>query len=140
MVNSYVADGSVNIAYRHFVVVGEESALAAEAAECAGEQSAFFEYHDLLFDRQGPENAGYLSLARLGSFASELGLDSDEFSSCLNSRRHKKMVEDSTSEGLSYGVRGTPTVFVNGRRVQNAMQPGQLLGAIALALEGIRDK
>jgi len=121
------------VAYRHFIVVGEESTRAAEASECAAEQGEFKQYHDILFERQGPENSGYLSEDRLISFGSQIGLDRTQFETCLTSRKYKKLVEDTSEAALSFGVGGTPTVFVNGRRVQNPLDAGQILGAIALA-------
>ncbi|RME42104.1 MAG: DsbA family protein, partial [Chloroflexi bacterium] len=50
--------GVVRFGYQHFAFLGTESEWAAEASECAGEQNAFWEYHDLLFERWGGENQG----------------------------------------------------------------------------------
>jgi protein-disulfide isomerase len=112
------------------VVVGPESSLAAEAAECAAEQGQFFPYHDLLFQNQGPENAGYLTQERLAGFAQQLGLDKGRFTACLNSHKYRETVDQATSEALAIGVRSTPTVFINGRRVRNPLDLDENLDTV----------
>lgn len=72
MREQFVETGIVTIEYRHLVILGEESQRAAEAAECAGTQGAFWEFHDLLFLRQGAEHSGTFSSANLKRFAREL--------------------------------------------------------------------
>ena len=117
------------------VVVGPESSLAAEAAECAAEQGQFFPYHDLLFQNQGPENAGYLTSERLSGFAGQIGLDTEQFSLCLDSGRYEDKVLQSSREAQALGVQSTPTVFVNGRPVQDPLEPGALRSVIADELD-----
>jgi Na+/H+ antiporter NhaA len=99
--------------YRHLplVDVHEHAQLAAEAAEAAGAQGAFWEMHELLFAHQGS-----LETTDLARYARELGLDVDRFADELERQVHAaRIAEDVRGADLS-GVAGTPTFFVNGRR------------------------
>ena len=83
---------------------------ASEAAECAYDQGRFWEYHDLLF-----QNQGALDVESLKEHARDIDLDTDAFSTCLDSGAKAQLVLDDVQDGLSYGVSGTPTFFINGQ-------------------------
>lgn len=117
----FVETGQARFAYRHMAFIGPESILAAEASECAAELGQFFPYHDLLFRNQAPENTGYFTHERFAAFAQQVGVNTEQFSGCLSSRKYQSKVAQSTDEALALGVRRTPTVFVNGRAVENAL-------------------
>jgi len=117
----YIRTGLVRLIYRDFAVQGPESQWAAEAAYCAQEQGAFWPYHDLLFARQYGPNQGTFSKDNLKGFAAELGLDVRLFAQCLDSGRYAAMVQAATQEGRSLGLQGTPTFFINGRKVEGAL-------------------
>ncbi len=85
---------------------------AAEAALCAHEQGAYWEYADLLFSEQGSMQEGTFR-----SLAEALGLDVGRFGQCLDSGRYRGQVLRDKSDGAKAGVSGTPTFFVNGKRV-----------------------
>ena len=102
--------------------------LAAEAAEAAADQGAFWEMHDLLFAHQDA-----LEPADLVGYAEQLGLDTDRFADAL--REHAgagKVADDVDSADLS-GVTGTPTFFVNGRRHHGAYDIATLSAAVRVA-------
>jgi protein-disulfide isomerase len=82
------------------------------AAVCAEEQDAFWALHDMLF-----ETAPVFDRGSLKVYASRLGLDLDAFNTCLDSARAKTVVEQDVTDGHSYGVAATPTLFINGQRV-----------------------
>ena len=109
--------GQVRFVYRHVAFLGPESVRAAEASECAGEQGRFWEYHDTLFDNWEGENVGAFSDTKLVRFARFSGVDTQSFISCLESERYRRRVQDDTRAARELGVRSTPTIFVNGRRV-----------------------
>ena len=88
----------------------DRAQAAAEAAQCAHAQGKFWEYHDKLF-----ENQGALQNENLKQYADDLGLDADDFGECLGSERFREDVTQDLREGSTYGVRGTPAFFVNGR-------------------------
>ncbi len=102
------------------IVGGEESFRAAEASECANEQGRFWDYHDLLFTNQRGEGQGNLRDQRLKAFAQVLGLDTERFNSCFDSRRMRAAVTDDIRRAQSLGISGTPTIYVNGQLVEQA--------------------
>lgn len=107
---AYVATGKVRLVYVDFIVKGEPALLAAQAAHCAGEQQAFWPYHDLLFERQFAQeiDGDYLK-----GFAEELGLDAGSFGACLDENRYRGVVIGLTREAQRIGLTGTPSFIVN---------------------------
>ena len=103
--------------YRDFPLtsIHNKAQKAAEAAQCAFEQGKFWEYHDLLF-----KNQGKLELADLKAYALSLGLDEGKFNLCLESGKYAAEVQKDIQDGQTYGVKGTPTFFINGRMVVGA--------------------
>ncbi len=123
--------GDIRYVWRHLPLndVHPHAQLAAEAAEAAGKQGAFWEMHDRLFDHQDA-----LTARDLIAHAGALGLDTERFAADL--RKHAgaaHVSEDVDSADLS-GVSGTPTFFVNGRRHYGAYDIGSLSKAVKLAL------
>ena len=114
---SYVKQGQLRIMYRHFAILGKFSEQAAMAADCAGEQGKFWEYHDQLFANQG---ALAFTQSKLEHYARALGLKADNFDRCLTSEKYRKKVEGETAVAASLGGRGTPTFFVNERLMVGA--------------------
>jgi protein-disulfide isomerase len=110
----------VKFGYWHFAFLGQESLWAAEASECAADQDAFWEYHDLLFDSQSGENRGAFNKDNLKEMASDLGLDSETFNQCLDSGKYTDLVQQQNSFARQIGVRSTPTFLVNGQPVIGA--------------------
>lgn len=92
---------------------------SAEAAQCAFEQDRFWDYHDLLFENQQAQDKDSLI-----GYAADLGLEADAFAACLDSGKYANEVQADVDAGLSYGVAGTPTFFVNGRKVVGAQPFG----------------
>src|SRR5919107_1013245 len=122
--------GDVRYVWRHLPLndVHPQAQLAAEAAEAAAAQDAFWPMHDLLLDHQDA-----LLPADLIRYAEQLGLDIERFSSQL--RKHagaNRVAEDVNSADLS-GVSGTPTFFINGRRHYGAYDTATLSAAVRVA-------
>jgi protein-disulfide isomerase/copper chaperone CopZ len=110
--------GKVRLVYKHFPLSFHPNAQkAAEASECAAEQGKFWEYHDKLFENF---QNGY-SLEKFKQWAKELGLDTTKFNDCLDSGKYAQKVKNDYQEGLQKGVKGTPSVFVNGELVVGAV-------------------
>jgi Na+/H+ antiporter NhaA len=119
-----------DVRWRHppLTDVHPNAQLAAEAAEAAADQGAFWEMHDLLLDHQDA-----LSPDDLIAYAEQLGLDLDRFTAAL--REHAgvgRVAEDVDTADLS-GVSGTPTFFVNGRRHYGAYDIATLSAAVHAA-------
>ncbi len=116
LVEKYVKPGVLRIEYHYFMLGGERSLLLDEAAECAARQNKFWEYHDRLYTLQGVR----MDKGRLTGIAQELGLDMTAFNSCMIDEGVKNVVYKDTEDGKTKGVQGTPTFFVNGRRIVGA--------------------
>jgi protein-disulfide isomerase len=114
----YISMGKVRFIYRHFAVLGKPSELAAQAAECAGEQGKFWEYHDKLFSNTGSPLA--FTDGKLKGYVTDLGLKSQAFNHCLDSGKHLKKVEGETAVAALLGARGTPAFFLNGQLIVGA--------------------
>lgn len=89
-----------------------EAFKAAEAAEAAREQGKYWEYVQVLM-----QNQSSLSVEKLKGFATQLGLDRTRFDAALDSRKFAEMVQTDLDDGMKLGLKGTPSLFVNGRRV-----------------------
>lgn len=114
----YVTAGKIKFYYKNFAFLGDESVLAAEAAKCAGDQGKFWEYHDYLYNHQKGENQGAFLTQNLKQFAKSLGLKSSDFDSCMDGHKHASEVKQETETARKdYVVSGTPTFFVNGKRI-----------------------
>lgn len=135
LISTYVAKGQVSLAFHHFAFLGQESSWAAEAAECAGEQGKFFEYHDKLYASQAGENRGAFSKDNLKKLGNDLGLASS-FNACVDSGRYAQTVRDDTKVGQGRGVQATPTLFINGRKLEGAATIEQLRAIIDPLLAG----
>jgi protein-disulfide isomerase len=132
----------VRVVFRHFPLdsacnpkvptrLHPQACLAATAAECAGEQGKFWEYHNLLF-----ENQQQLSREFLIGYAARLGLNQSRFSSCLSSDEARDRVQRDAEAGAQLGIDSTPTVFINGRMIKGALEPARLIDALVLARAG----
>ena len=122
----YIQTGKVKFVYRHFAILGKPSTAAAQAAECAGEQGKFWDYHDKLFSSAGSPLA--FTDGKLKGYAKELGLKSQAFNQCLDSGKHLKKVEDETATAAFLGARGTPAFLLNGKLFAGA-QPFEVFEA-----------
>ena len=85
----YIETGNVAYVFKHFPWRGIDSFSAALASECANEQGKFWEYHDVLFQNQQGVDSGWASREKLKEFASAIGLDRQQFDSCLDSEKYK---------------------------------------------------
>jgi protein-disulfide isomerase len=122
--------GDVRYVWRHLPLndVHLHAQLAAEAAEAAANQGAFWEMHDLLLSHQDA-----LDPDDLVGYAQQVGLDVERFAADVD--RHAgavRVAEDVDSADLS-GVSGTPTFFVNGRRHYGAYDSASLAAAVRAA-------
>ncbi len=122
--------GDVRYVWRHLPLndVHPNAQLAAEAAEAAADQGAFWELHDLLLKHQ---NA--LRPDDLIGYAEQLGLDGERFTAALREHAGAGRVADDVDSADLSGVSGTPTFFINGRRHYGAYDIGTLSGAVRAA-------
>ena len=142
--STYITSGQVYYEFMQFpfidsASVTKESHQAANASMCALEQGRFWDYHDLLFTNQGSvENGGGFTDKRLQVFAQSLGLDMGKFNQCFSANKYSSEIDTEYQQGVSLGVTGTPTVFLNGKTVTPGFVPDYtaLKSAIDAALAG----
>jgi protein-disulfide isomerase len=121
IMDNYVATGKVYFEYRSFGdFIGVESARAAEAAYCAGDQGKFWEMHDIIFANQQGENKGAFEDRRLVAFASNLDLNMTQFNDCFNNDKYADRVKEDGVNAYEAGVRATPSFVINGKLVEGA--------------------
>ena len=109
---AYVNSGEVNMAFKHFTVIGPDSAFAAMASQCANDQGKFWEFHDALYDNKGVANSGWVKKDNLKNLASELGLDRTEFDPCLDENKFLSLVKDDLAMARELGFGGTPAFLI----------------------------
>lgn len=113
---NYVDSGKLKLVYRDFPLesIHPNAKGAAIAAECADEQKMFWPYHDKLFGDQ----AQWVSLSQSDAadtfkqYASDLGLNPENFNSCLDSQKISDEINQDLQNGSNYGVTGTPAFFI----------------------------
>jgi protein-disulfide isomerase len=121
IVNEYVETGVVRYVFKDFPLsnIHSQAAKAAEAARCAGEQDAFLQMHDLLFQHQS-QWSGQTPTTLFAGYAEDLGLDSGAFEECLSSGKYGDAINADLNEGVQHGVTGTPAFFINGNLLVGA--------------------
>jgi protein-disulfide isomerase len=107
--------GRVRLVHQDFLLGRPRSLPAARAARCAGDQGRFWEYHRNLLTRPGD-----MSDDDLKGRAAALSLDGGRFAACLASDAHDAAIRKAVDDGHALGITGTPTFFVNGRRLVGA--------------------
>ncbi len=106
--------------YRDFPIhsIHPRAQKAAEAAQCAFEQDRFWEFHDILFERQN--DWANIGVPKFKEYAVELGLDADSFNQCLDSDKYREEVQTDLQEGSHFGVQATPTFFINDKNIRGS--------------------
>ena len=123
-------EGKVKLVFKNFPLRKHRYAVdAAIAALAAGKQGKFWPFHDRLY-----KNYNRLSNERIEQISRELGLDMERFERDKEDMAIKRLISRDVTEGVKIGVRGTPTIFINGRRLRNRSFEG-FQAAIERALE-----
>jgi len=135
-------DGKVRYVFKHFPLGFHKLARpAALASIAAHNQGKFWEYYGRLFD-----DIKKIDEENLSKWAVELGLDMEKFNQDRNSEEAGKIVQNDMASGSAFGVRGTPTLFINGKRIVGANGPkiqeliiAQIAEGEKLKAKGIKD-
>lgn len=108
----------VRVIFRDFPLseIHPNALPAARAGNCAEAQGKFWQMHDKLFSR-----APALAREDLARYADEIGLDRAKFDACMSSPETDAEVQADFTDGVAAGIRGTPTFFFNGRKVEGAI-------------------
>jgi len=110
----------VKIVFKNFPLRSHKFAMkAAMAALAARSEGKFWEFHDQLF-----ENYNNLNDQKILDIAAGLGFDPVEFEKKMNDPKIAAMIRQDIQDGAGAGIRGTPTVFINGKRLKNRSPQG----------------
>ncbi len=121
--------------YKHFPLpIHNFAQQAAVAAEAASQQGKFFEYHDVLFQKQSEWSSSATPQVLFARYAEELGLDVEAFRRHQNSSVLRDAVRADLAEARELGLTGTPTFFLNGERMQFETFE-EFVSQIALAID-----
>jgi len=119
--SNYIDKGIVNMVWKDFPIqsIHQNAVASSIAGECADDQGLFWELHDRIFDEQ--ENwQGLPTTIAINDFkryASEIGMNENEFNTCLDSAKYSQEVLDDFSYGSRIGISGTPAFFVGNQQV-----------------------
>jgi len=113
----YIKTGKVKLVFKDFPLdsIHPEATPAALAARCAGDQGKFWEMHDILYTNQAT-----LSSSAYKQWAVQLDLDTEEFNTCLDTRKHLSAIRSNLAEGQQAGIQGTPGFVINGQLISGA--------------------
>lgn len=115
IINKYQKD--LLFIFRNYPVRGNDSIMLAQAALCAEEQGKFWQFHDRLFANQGKIK----TTDDVKNLAIMSGLDWNKLNQCVISDKYRQKIIQDTQDALDLGVRGTPTFFINGNKLEGAV-------------------
>lgn len=126
----------VRIVYRHYPLrsIHENADAAARAAEAAGKQKKFWEMHDLLFERQEEWSKNKDPKGSFLIYAASLELDRAQFQKDLESKEVTEKVNGDAAQAQAAKLQGTPSFFLNGKKIDNPRGYGEFKKVIDDAL------
>jgi protein-disulfide isomerase len=121
LVERYVKPGTLRIVHHDLAFLGrgtpDESEVAGSGAVCANRQGKYWDYSHWIYNNQDGENAGGFRPERVKTIAETAGLDVSGWDACMADPAVLAEVRGSTQEGVGLGVNSTPTMLINGTRV-----------------------
>ncbi|CAN2195599.1 DsbG Protein-disulfide isomerase [Candidatus Nanopelagicaceae bacterium] len=115
-IESLVRDNKATVRFHVLSFLGDESVRAANASFCAADEGQYLDFHHALYAVQSPlENSGFWSNEKLVAIGSKIGITSTKFADCVNKGSKIDLVKANYDSMEKYGVKGTPTVFINGK-------------------------
>jgi len=121
LLQEYIDTGKVNLVYRDFPIqsIHPNAMPAAVAAECANEQGNYWEYHDMLFEKQSGWSRldSNSAISTFSQYATDIGLEQQQFDSCLGSGKYLEEVQGDLSDGRDYDITGTPGFFIGNEEI-----------------------
>ncbi|HEY0738057.1 MAG TPA: DsbA family protein [Herpetosiphonaceae bacterium] len=128
--SKYIDTGKVYYVFKDFPVVSNhpQAALAAQAAECAGDQNSYWQMHEALFDEPSEwDTTPEAAKEAFYRYADTLKLDADTLMRCVEQGYHADEVERDNQEAIRLGLTGTPAFIVNGRLMSGARPTEQFI-------------
>ena len=117
---AYIDTGKAKLYFLPFPVHGIAAYRTAEAGFCAQEQGLFWDFQRLLIAQHNVRGSSVLTPAWLAAIAAATGADRDKFLKSLTSGAYAEAVKETVALGKELGVDGTPTFFINGRKIPGA--------------------
>jgi protein-disulfide isomerase len=121
---SLVREQKATVRYHMLSFLGDESVRAANASFCAADEGQFLDFHKAMYTVQSSlENSGFWSNETLVNIGKKIGIESTTFEDCVNKGSKVDLVQANADSMSKFGIQGTPTVFINGKkweRTQNA--------------------
>ena len=112
----YIQTGKVKYVFRDFPLnIHDHAQYAHLAANCAGEQNNYWGMNNILFGKQLEWSQSEDLITTFTTYAEEIGINSYTFNECLSEERYLDEIAKDKADGISYGVKGTPTLFINGK-------------------------
>jgi protein-disulfide isomerase len=120
LLQEWIDNGTVRFVWYDFPLAQHQNAvLAARAGRCANEQNKFWPFHDRVFGGQSQWSSSGSADDLFVEYAQAEALDMSAFTQCLRSDKYQKEVSESFQLGTSLGVGSTPTLFINGKKVND---------------------
>ena len=133
-IESLVREKKATVRYHVLSFLGDESVRAANASFCAADEGQFLDFHKAIYAVQSPvENSGFWSNETLVKMGKKIGITSTTFENCVNKGSKVDLVQANYDSMSKFGVQGTPTVFINGKkweRTQNAFVLDEFKAAV----------
>ena len=133
-IESLVREKKANVRYHVLSFLGDESVRAANASFCAADEGQFLDFHKAIYAVQSPvENSGFWSNETLLKMGKKIGITSTTFENCVTKGSKVDLVQANYDSMSKFGVQGTPTVFINGKkweRTQNAFVLDEFKAAV----------
>lgn len=139
----YIDTGKLKVVHKDFVIHPPQADDAAMAADCAGEQSKYWEYHNILWAKYTKEEE--FTRDNLKKYGVEAGLNSSQFNSCIDSNKYRSEIDKDNQDGRDIGVTGTPTLFIGKTTPDGKITAIKIVGAqpydtFATAIDGLLPK
>ena len=115
-IESLVREKKATVRFHVLSFLGDESVRAANASFCAADEGQYLDFHHALYAVQSPlENSGFWSNEKLVAIGAKIGISSKKFADCVNKGSKIDLVKANYDSMEKFGVKGTPTVFINGK-------------------------
>ena len=132
--DSLIREKKANVRYHILSFLGDESVRAANASFCAAAEGQYLDFHKAIYAVQSAvENSGFWSNETLVEMGKKIGITSKTFEDCVTKGSKVDLVQANSDSMSKFGVQGTPTVFINGKkweRTQNAFVLDEFKAAV----------
>ena len=133
-IESLIREKKANVRYHVLSFLGDESVRAANASFCAADEAQYLDFQKAIYAVQSTvENSGFWSNETLVEMGKKIGITSTKFEECVTKGSKVDLVQANSESMSKFGVQGTPTVFINGKkweRTQNAFVLDEFKAAV----------